>query len=200
MNSAVLLEWGTETELDNAGFNLWRREKRDGEYARLNPYFIPAEGESGFGVEYSYTDYDVTNGTIYYYKLEEIDIYGKSIFHGPVPAVPHGIIPIWPNEREKLHSGDLLFSWSSTGNCSYKVEISQSSSFPGSETLSFPEEGWITTNSLWLTQREREMFLRKAMQSGGQLFWRVRAKSQDVSMVFSDWRRFIVEKDRLPDE
>ena len=193
LDSAVLLEWATETELDNAGFNLWRSEEKDVEYVRINPYFIPAEGEAGFGAEYSLTDYNVTNGVIYYYKLEEIDIYGKSTFHGPVPAVPHDIIPFLPNEEGKLHSGALLFSWASSSNYSFKVEISPSLSFPASDTLSFPEEGWISGNSLWLAQKEREMVLRKAHASGGQLFWRVMAKSQDGRVIYSHWKRFILK-------
>jgi hypothetical protein len=199
-DSAVLLEWATETELDNAGFNIWRREKRDGEYARLNPYFIPAEGDAGLGAEYSYTDYDVTNGVIYYYKLEEIDIYGKSIFHGPVPAVPHDIIPIWPDEGGKLHSGALLFSWASFSSCAFRVEISPNPSFSDSGMLSFPEEGWTSSNSLWLTPREWEMVLKKAQQSKGQLFWRVRARSLDGRVVFSNWKRFVIEKLNLLEE
>jgi len=197
LDSAVILEWATQTELDNAGFNLWRSQERDGEYARINPYFISAEGEAGFGAEYSYTDYEVTNGVIYYYKLEEIDIYGKSIFHGPVPAVPHDIIPIWPIEGEKLHSGDLLFSWASSSNYSFNVEISPSPSFSGSETLSFPAHGWISGSSLWLSPREWEMVLRKAQESRGQLFWRVRARSEDGREICSEWRRFVIGGPKL---
>jgi len=200
LDSAVLLEWATETELDNAGFNLWRSEVRDGEYTRINPYFIPAEGESGFGAEYSYTDYDVQNGKIYYYKLEDIDIYGKSTFHGPVPAIPNDIIIIWPPDRIIRPSDALVFSCSSSGSYAFKVEISTNLSFLASHTLFFPEDGWISGNSLWLTPREWEIVLRMARQLGGQLFWRVRARSEDGRVIFSDWRKFVIEKHKLPNE
>jgi len=193
-NSAVLIEWATETELDNEGFNLWRSEEKDGEYVRINPYFIPAQGEAGLGAEYSYTDYDVRNGKIYYYKLEDINIHGKSTFHGPVSATPHNITLIWPDEGKILPSGALLFSWASSGGFYFKVEISMNPSFAASETLTFPEEGWITTNSLWLRPEEWEMVLKKAYESGGQLFWRVRAKNKDGREIFSDWRRYVIEK------
>jgi len=175
LDSAVLLEWATETELDNAGFNLLRSEEKDGEYMRINPYFIPARGSGGMGAEYSFTDYDVINGKIYCYKLEDIDIYGKSTFHGPVSATPNDIIPIWP-------------------------EISTNPPFPASETLSFPEEGWESGNSLWLRPYEWEMVLRKAQSSGGQLFWRVRAKSTDGREIFSEWRRFLIEGPKVTEE
>jgi len=200
LDSAVFLEWATETELDNEGFNIWRSEEKDREYVRINPYFIPGEGDAGFGAEYSLTDYNVTNGVIYYYKLEEIDIYGKSTFHGPAPAVPHDIILFFPVEREKLHSGALLFSWASSSNYSFKVEISPSPAFPRSETLTFPESEWISGNSLWLAPREWEMVLNKAQSSGGQLFWRMKARNPEGKMTCSDWRRFLVEGPKLPEE
>ena len=192
-SASVLIEWATATELDNAGFNIWRREDDNGEYARINPYFIPSQGEAGFGAEYSFTDYDVQNGKIYYYKLEDIDIYGRSTFHGPVPAIPHDIIIIWPDEEKILPSGALLFSWASSSNYSFKVEISLSPSFPASETICFPGDGGISGNSLWLAPREWEMVLRKAQQSGGQLFWRVSAKSREGREILSDWKKFIIE-------
>jgi hypothetical protein len=193
LDSAVLLEWATETELDNAGFNIWRSEEKDGQYVRINPYFIPADGDAGFGAEYSFTDYDVQNGKIYFYKIEDIDIHGNSTFHGPVPAIPHDIIPIWPDEGEKLYSGALLFSWASSSNSYFKVEISPNPSFSASETLSFPDDGWITGFSLWLRREEWEMVLRKAQQSGSQLFWRLRARSPDGKVAYSEWRRFLVK-------
>jgi len=193
LDSAVLLEWATETELDNEGFNLWRSEEKEGEYVQINPYFIPARDDAGFGAEYSFTDYEVTNGVIYYYKLEDIDIYGKSTFHGPVSAIPNDIIPIWPPDREVLPSDVSLFSWSSFGSFSFKVEISTNPSFPDSGMLTFPEEGWLSGLSLWLRPEEWEIILSKAQQSGGQLFWRVKAKSQDGKVVYSNWRRFVIE-------
>jgi len=150
LDSAVLLEWKTETELDNAGFNVWKSEEKNGGYVRINSYFIPAEGEAGFGAQYSYTDYEVQNGKIYFYKLEDVDTSGKSTFHGPVPAVPHDIILTWPDEGKIVPSGSSLFSWSSSSNYSFKVEISPNPSFPGSETMSFPEERWTSLSSLWL--------------------------------------------------
>jgi len=200
LNSAVLLEWATETELDNEGFNIWRSEKKDRKYVQINPYFIPAEGEAGFGAEYSYTDYDVENGVTYYYLLVDVDFHGKSTFHGPVSATPNDFIIIWPIDWEPLPSGYSLFSWTSSGNFSFKVDVSTNPSFPDSKTLSFPEEGWTSGHSLWLRPEEWEVILRKARAAGGQLFWRVRAKSQDGRTIYSDWRRFVIEKHRLPEE
>jgi hypothetical protein len=200
LNSAVLLEWATETELDNAGFNIWRSEEEDGDYARINPYFIPAEGEAGFGAEYSFTDYDITKGVIYYYKLENINIYEESAFYGPVSVIPNDIIPLWPPDRIIHPSDALFFSWSISGSKSFKVEISSNPSFSSSETLSLPEEGWISSNSLWLTLREWEKVLMKAQQSGGQMFWRVRARREEGREAYSDWKRLVIQDHHFPEE
>jgi hypothetical protein len=196
----VLLEWVTETELDNEGFNLWRSGEKYGEYLRINPYFIPAKGEAGFGAEYSYTDYNVTNGLIYYYKLEDIDINGKSTFHGPVSATPNDLILIWPIDWEELPSDAFLCSWSSTLFSFFKVDISTNPSFPDSETLSFPKGKWTSGLSLWIRPEQWESILRRAKESGGQIFWRVRAIGEDGSIIYSDRKRFVVERPKLPKE
>ncbi len=77
----VLVEWGTATETDCAGFNLWRSETEDAGYAKLTESLIPCKGD---GSQYKYVDKEVRKKKTYYYKLEDIDLYGVSTFHGPV--------------------------------------------------------------------------------------------------------------------
>jgi hypothetical protein len=193
LNSRVVLEWATETELDNEGFNILRCEEEDGEYIRINSYLIPARGSAGFGAEYSITDYDVENGVTYYYLLEDIDFYGQSSLHGPVAATPNDIILIWPIDWEPLDSGSSLFSWTSSANFSFKVDVSAGPSFSDSETITFPEDGWASGLSLWIRPEEWMMMFREARSSGGQLFWRIRAKSQEGRVICSDWKRFVID-------
>jgi hypothetical protein len=92
----VQLTWETASEIDNAGFNIWRSEVEDGPYTQLNTGLIPAQGDADTGASYVYTDTTVAEGVTYYYKLEDVDIYGTSTFHGPVSAtLPHTIfLPI----------------------------------------------------------------------------------------------------------
>lgn len=84
----VKIHWTTASEIDNAGFNLYRSESEHGEYIRINDTLIPAEGSPIQGASYEFVDKDVRNRRIYYYKLEDIDIYGSSTFHGPASATP----------------------------------------------------------------------------------------------------------------
>ncbi|MCX5885808.1 MAG: hypothetical protein NT096_07860 [Proteobacteria bacterium] len=82
----VILEWTTESEVNNAGFNIFRAESEGGEYVKINPALIPAQGTSTSGASYQYVDEGVKVHKTYYYKLEDIDLNGKSMMHGPVSA------------------------------------------------------------------------------------------------------------------
>ena len=86
--SKVIIQWSTESEIDNAGFNLYRSETEDGNYTKINSSLIPAQGSSTQGANYELIDKDVKNRKTYYYKLEDIDLSGASTMHGPVSATP----------------------------------------------------------------------------------------------------------------
>ena len=86
--SKVIIQWSTESEIDNAGFNIYRSETEDGNYIKINDSLIPAQGSSTQGASYEFTDTNVQNRKTYYYKLEDIDLSGKSTMHGPVKATP----------------------------------------------------------------------------------------------------------------
>jgi hypothetical protein len=87
-NKKVILTWTTESEVDNAGFNLYRSDAVDGEYVKINSSLISAEGSVTQAASYEFVDKNVQNRTTYYYKLEDIDLYGSSTFHGPTSATP----------------------------------------------------------------------------------------------------------------
>jgi hypothetical protein len=86
-NEKVTLKWQTESEIDNAGFNIWRAEG----FQKVNASFIPALGSTVSGSEYDFVDQWVLNGKRYFYLLEDIDNNGISTFHGPVKATPRWI-------------------------------------------------------------------------------------------------------------
>ena len=84
----VILQWATESEIDNAGFNLYRSKSADGEYIKINASLIPAQGSPTQGASYEFIDKDVKNRKTYWYKLEDIDFNGVSTMHGPISATP----------------------------------------------------------------------------------------------------------------
>ena len=84
----IKLRWYTATEIDNAGFNIYRSETADGEFLKLNAALIPAKGSVTEGDSYTFVDWRTERGKTYYYKLEDVDLAGKTTFHGPVSAEP----------------------------------------------------------------------------------------------------------------
>ncbi len=82
-DGSVILKWETASEIDNAGFNVYRSKRKDGRYRKINRKLIPAQGSGSFGASYSYEDTLQKKGN-FYYKLEDVDTYGESTMHGPV--------------------------------------------------------------------------------------------------------------------
>ncbi|MEW6380289.1 MAG: right-handed parallel beta-helix repeat-containing protein [bacterium] len=102
----VIITWTTLSEIDTAGFNLWRAQEESGEYTRINPAPIGAYGGPTMNAEYSYIDDTASPSNRYYYQLEEVDGRGMSTFYGPVsPATPSNM----PGERCPGDSGSLEY-------------------------------------------------------------------------------------------
>lgn len=81
---AATIIWETGTEIDNAGFNLYRAASPDGPWTQINSTLIPAEGNALTGARYTFTDRP-GRGT-FYYRLEDIDYNGLSTLHEPKMA------------------------------------------------------------------------------------------------------------------
>ena len=90
-SKAVVLEWTTASEIDNAGFNIYRAESEDGEYIKINDELIAAQGSSTEGADYEFIDSGLKNRKTYYYQLEDMDFNGQSTFHEPAKVTPRWI-------------------------------------------------------------------------------------------------------------
>lgn len=110
-DDGIAVSWVTDAEIDNAYFNLYRAESiktlkekkiakmkkrkhkrwkkglRKGPYVQINTDPIPAEGMAPFGTSYELLDTDVQAGKRYWYILEDVDLYGESMQHGPCGPV-----------------------------------------------------------------------------------------------------------------
>ena len=87
-DGTVALEWSTASELDNAGFHLYRGLSAAGPWQRLDAVMIEGLGSSPIGRAYAFTDRGLVNGVPYYYRLEDVDTSGRATPHGPVSATP----------------------------------------------------------------------------------------------------------------
>ena len=94
-NRKVTIVWTTASEIDNAGFNIYRAESRDGEYIQINDTLITGQGFATQGAVYEFVDTEVQNRKTYYYKLEDIDLNGTSTMHGAESATPRWIYGIF---------------------------------------------------------------------------------------------------------
>ena len=73
----VVVTWTTESEVDNAGFNLRRSLKRDSGFTLLNPVLIAGAGTTGERQTYTFTDTSAKPGVEYYYQIEEVSLGGR---------------------------------------------------------------------------------------------------------------------------
>ncbi len=78
----ILLRWRTESETNNLGFLLYRSDKRDGKYVRINPVMVRGAGTSAASHTYEFKDRDV-EGQIVYYYIEDVALDG-STSHSPI--------------------------------------------------------------------------------------------------------------------
>lgn len=86
--NSIFLIWETATELNNAGFHLWRSETNNlNDAARITDTLIPSLVPGlPIGASYSYEDTDVVYKVTYYYWLESVEYSSYSEFFGPVQA------------------------------------------------------------------------------------------------------------------
>jgi hypothetical protein len=90
----ILVEWSTASELETAGFNLYRSLSPEGPFEKVNQELIPASDSPLTGGSYEYRDTDVRPGKVYYYNLEEVELNGGTNLHGPIEvrAAPNHLI------------------------------------------------------------------------------------------------------------
>jgi hypothetical protein len=85
--SEVKIEWSTASEIDTAGFNIYRSEYSNGEYTIVNKQLIPVSDNPMTGSSYEYNDEHVSSGKTYYYLLEDVGIDGEITRHGPIEVL-----------------------------------------------------------------------------------------------------------------
>lgn len=110
-----VLQWATASEINNAGWNVYRSESDDASFSmQINPNLIEGQGTVTSASHYEFIDlYGYDYGQTYYYWLESVDYgtqtkdFGPIALYIPVPdndnhnapevPVPYGLHQNFPN-------------------------------------------------------------------------------------------------------
>ncbi len=74
----IIIRWSTETEVNTAGFNVYRAPGEDGPWEKINQRLIPGSPDPLRGGSYVFTDTNVISGIAYWYELEEVELGGRA--------------------------------------------------------------------------------------------------------------------------
>lgn len=73
----IIIRWSTESEVDTAGYNIYRALDEAGPWQQINPRLIPGSSDPLRGGSYVFTDTQVLAGQTYWYELEEVELGGR---------------------------------------------------------------------------------------------------------------------------
>ena len=74
---AVVIQWTTQSEVDNAGFNILRSETKIGEFKVINAQLLPGAGTTAESTTYTWTDATAKPNMVYYYQIEDVSLGGE---------------------------------------------------------------------------------------------------------------------------
>ena len=73
----IVIRWITESELNNAGFNILRSDKRDGQFTKINTSLIAGQGTTSERTTYEWKDTTAKPNVVYYYQIQDVSLDGK---------------------------------------------------------------------------------------------------------------------------
>ncbi|MDE0467203.1 MAG: Ig-like domain-containing protein [Candidatus Poribacteria bacterium] len=76
-SGAIVIQWTTQSEVDNAGFNILRSQTKTGEFKVVNAQLIPGAGTTGESTTYTWTDATAKPNVVYYYQIEDVSLAGE---------------------------------------------------------------------------------------------------------------------------
>lgn len=86
----IVIRWSTETEVNTAGFNVYRSLNEAGPWEQINARLIPGSPDPVLGGSYVFTDTNVVAGVTYWYELEEIELSGQATRLEHISATARG--------------------------------------------------------------------------------------------------------------
>ncbi len=73
----IILSWITESEIDNAGFNILRSQSKQGPFVKVNTKLIQGAGTTSKRSSYTWIDTTAKPNVEYYYRIEDVSFAGK---------------------------------------------------------------------------------------------------------------------------
>ena len=73
----IVIDWTTESELNNAGFHIYRSTSRTRDFRRINTKLIAGAGTTGQKSTYQFIDTTAKPNVSYYYRIEDVDFAGN---------------------------------------------------------------------------------------------------------------------------
>ena len=73
----IVIRWMTESELNNAGFNILRSETRNGQFTKINTSLIAGQGTTSERTTYSWMDTSAKPNVVYYYQIQDVSLDGQ---------------------------------------------------------------------------------------------------------------------------
>lgn len=70
------IKWSTASEVDNFGYDVFRGDKEEGPFSRLNPTIIAGAGTVDEPRHYQYVDETIEAGREYWYYVESVSLSG----------------------------------------------------------------------------------------------------------------------------
>jgi hypothetical protein len=198
----VVLEWRTASELNNAGFHLWRSEIENGQYTRLTPTLKPAEGGATYGATYRYDDQEVDIGETYYYRLQTIDYAGKKTLYDPVSATVGSISLLHPENAARIRlDHPPEFTWLSHGFDRFQILFCRDADFKR-RVISLPKPTKRKDGSLKECWTREELYTPNAgewssittfITTGRPFYWRVYGENGVGHTVVSEAKRIRIK-------
>ena len=96
----VRLFWRTESEIDNAGFQVWKGHcfEEAENFECITAELIPGHGSSTTAHVYAYIDVNALSDEETWYMIEQIDLNGRHLFFGPIQAKQLEEVEILPSD------------------------------------------------------------------------------------------------------
>jgi len=88
VSEGIELQWVTESEINNLGYEIWKSDNEFDQYRLLSDYhtneLLKGKGNSSSQNNYEYIDNDIMMDDTYYYKLYSVDYNGFKTEFGPI--------------------------------------------------------------------------------------------------------------------